>query len=174
MVKRLKTIIEMIWLKLRHPTVETHGVHYVRPGTEIVLNSKGKISIGKWVLTHKRVAFTAIDGKLTIGENTTFNRNDVIVCRDMISIGNNCSFGPNVCIYDHDHKYDKEGTKNNGFKINPVIIEDNCWVGAGVIILRGTHIGKGCVIGAGSVIKGDIPPFSLVKADRKLKIQEIE
>lgn len=174
MAKRFNTIIDMICLKLRHPSVKTHGVHYVRPGTEILLNSKGKIRIGKWVLTHRRVTFTAIDGELIIGDNTTFNRNDIIVCRDKISIGKNCSFGPNVCIYDHDHRFDKNGTKNGGFKINPVIIEDNCWIGAGVTILRGTHIGKGCVIGAGTVVKGVIPPLSLVKADRKLIIQEIE
>lgn len=174
MIEKIVTAIEMIWLKLRHPSVKTHGVHYIRVGTEISIASNGKLSIGKWTKTHKRVTFAAVGGQLSIGENSTFNRNDILVCRDKIDIGNNCSFGPNVCIYDHDHIYDAQGTKNKGIKTSPIIIEDNCWIGAGVIILRGTHIGKGCVIGAGTVVKGDIPSLSLVKADRKLNIQKIE
>ena len=171
---KLNTLMDMICLKIRHPSVKTNGVHYIKPGTEITINSKGKILIERWVQTNKRVTFTAIDGELSIGRNTTFNRNSIVICRDKITIGDNCSFGPNVCIYDHDHKFDKQGTKNKGYKTSPVIIEDNCWIGANVIILRGTHIGQGSVIGAGTVIKGEIPPFSLVKSDRKLDIQMIE
>ncbi len=174
MAGRFNTLIDMIWLKIRHPSVKTNGVHYIKPGTEISIGSKGKISFGKWVFTHKRVTFTAIDGELAIGENTTFNRNDIIVCREKITIGNNCSFGPNVCIYDHDHIYSKYGTKNQGYKTSSVVIEDNCWIGANTVILRGTQIGTGSVIGAGTIIKGSIPPHSLVTSNRELVIRSIE
>lgn len=171
---KLNTLIDMIWLKIRHPSVKTNGVHYIKPGTEINIYENGQLLIGRWVQTNKRVTFTAIGGKISIGKNTTFNRNDIIVSRDKITIGDNCSFGPNVCIYDHDHKFDRQGTKNKGYNTNHIIIEDNCWIGANVVVLRGTHIGRGSVIGAGAVIKGEIPPFSLVKSDRKLDIQMIE
>lgn len=42
-----------------------------------------------------------------------------------------------------------------------VVIGDDCWIGAGVIILAGVTIGTGCTIGAGSVVKANIPPFSI-------------
>jgi acetyltransferase-like isoleucine patch superfamily enzyme len=42
-----------------------------------------------------------------------------------------------------------------------VVIGDDCWIGAGVIILAGVSIGSGCSIGAGSVVKANIPPFSI-------------
>ena len=174
MTGKLETIIDVFWMKIRHPAVKTNGIHYVRPGTEIVLALNGKLDIGRWVKAYKRVTFAAVGGEISIGEDTTFTRNDIISCREKITIGKNCSFGPNVCIYDHDHLYDKNGTKNRGFKTSPIIIDDNCWVGANVVILRGTHIGKGSVIGAGTVLKGNIPCYSLVKLDRELIIQELQ
>ena len=76
-------------------------------------------------------------------------------------------------IYDHDHKFGPEGIRP-GYNTAPVVIENDCWIGAGVTILRGTHIGEGCVIGAGSIVKGEIPPHSLVTSDRQLTIVPIE
>lgn len=42
-----------------------------------------------------------------------------------------------------------------------VIIEEDVWVGIRVTLLPGTHLGRGCIIGAGSVVSGDIPPYAL-------------
>ena len=78
-----------------------------------------------------------------------------------------------MVIYDHDHKFGEDGIRS-GYNTAPVMIEKNCWIGAGVIILRGTHIGEGSVIGAGCVVKGEIPPHSLVTADRSLSINPIK
>ena len=56
----------------------------------------------------------------------------------------------------------------------PITIEDNCWIGANATILRGTHIGEGCVIGAGTVVKGEIPPHSIVTSNREMVIKPIK
>lgn len=136
---------------------------------------EGNISVGKsvWVLKNVHLAAT-FGGNLSIGCHVFINRNCIITSRNSIVIGNRVSFGPNVCIYDHDHKFDYSGISSDEYKTAPVVIEDNCWIGAGTIILRGTHIGEGSVIGAGCVIKGDIPPHSLVTMDRTMNIREIE
>ena len=55
-----------------------------------------------------------------------------------------------------------------------MVIGDNCWIGAGVIILKGTNIGEGSIIGAGCIIKGVIPPHSIVTMNRQLSIREIK
>ncbi len=81
-------------------------------------------------------------------------------------------FGPGVTIYDHDHIFSDEGILP-GYKQGSVIIDDGCWIAANVTILRDTHIGEGCVIGAGTVVKGNIPPHSLVTNDRGLNIAPI-
>ena len=54
-----------------------------------------------------------------------------------------------------------------------VQIWDNCWFGGNVIILRGTVVGDNCVIGAGTVLSGVIPPNSLVVQGRQLQIKPL-
>ncbi len=173
MNERLKKIFSTIYLKIRHPSVKTGGYHMVTPGTEIILRKKGTLSLGKNVSTYKRVTFSVYGGHLKIGENVSFNRNSTIVCNDTINIGDGCAFGPNVVIYDHDHIFSADGFAMGQFRSSPIEIEDHCWIGANVTILRGTHIGRGSVIGAGTVVKGDIPSFSLVTGNRELHIETI-
>lgn len=134
---------------------------------------KGKIIFDKYIQTKNNVSFSAVKGGvLEIGKYTSFNKNCIIVCQEHISIGANCKFGPNVCIFDHDHIYDQNGVYGE-CKTGEIQIGQGCWIGTGAIILRNTIIGEGSVIGAGTVVKGVIPPHSLVKNDRTLCIQPI-
>ncbi len=112
-------------------------------------------------------------GKIHIGNGCFFNRYCILVGREEIHIGDRCIFGPNVLIYDHDHKYSKSGVTNE-YNLGSVIIEDGCWIGGNVTILRNTHIGEGSVIGAGCVVRGDIPARSIVTSGRELKVRPIE
>lgn len=171
--EKLRSLFRTICFKLLHPTVKAQGFHMVRPGTEIVLGNGGKLTLGSNVNTFKRVTLAAVGGKLTIGSHISFNRNDIIACVDEVTIGSGCFFGPNVVIYDHDHIFSAEGFSKTGLKTAPVVIEPGCWIGAGVTILRGTHIGEGCVIGAGTIVKGNIPAHSLVRSDRGMKVEPI-
>lgn len=94
------------------------------------------------------------------------NRNITIYCAQEIAIGDNCLFGSNILITDNNHginpvnhgPYSQQELTYKG----AVIIDENCWIAQNVCILAGTHIGKWCVIGAGSVVSGDIPDYSMV------------
>lgn len=55
----------------------------------------------------------------------------------------------------------------------PIAIEDDAWVGAGAIILRGTKIGKGAVVGAGAVVTNDVPDFCIVAGNPAQVIREL-
>lgn len=133
----------------------------------------GKLVFGKRIHTKKNVSFSVVTaGVLEIGKHTSFNKNCMIVCQNHISIGANCRFGPNVCIFDHDHVFDSNGIYGE-CKTGEIQIGQGCWIGTGAIILRNTVIGEGTVIGAGTVVKGVIPPHSLVKNDRTLRIEPI-
>ena len=130
--------------------------------------NEGKIEIGK-SFSIRDNSYIAIvkNGLFKIEDNVYINRNCTMVCQELILIGENTSIGPNVLIYDHDHCFGIQGIES-GFKTAPVIIEKNCWIGAGAIILRGSHIGEGSIVGAGTIIKGTVPPHSLVTSkDRK-------
>lgn len=74
-----------------------------------------------------------------------------------VSIGNHVMLGPNAMILTACHPINlAQRVAGYGFG-RPVIIEDNVWIGAGVIINPGVHIGCNTVIGSGSVVTHDIP-----------------
>jgi acetyltransferase-like isoleucine patch superfamily enzyme len=95
--------------------------------------------------------------KLVIRSGTYVNRYTVFDAHERIQIGRNCMIGPHCYLTDANH-----GT-TTGLPVNqqlmetkPVIIEDEVWMGAGVIVLRGVCIGRGAVIGAGAVVTKDV------------------
>lgn len=80
-------------------------------------------------------------------------------------IGKNVMMGPDVCIYASNHAFDRTDIPMNrqGYTPEkPVVIEDDVWIGARVIILPGVHIGTGAVIGAGAVVTKDVPDYAVV------------
>ena len=101
-------------------------------------------------------------GEISIDSNTFINDGCKLNTRKNISIGSGCIIGQNVLMYDHDHDYHSTENLRNGFITDPIIIGDDVWIGSNAVILRGTSIGSGCVIGAGSIIKGKIEPGTLV------------
>lgn len=141
---------------------------------EFVCKKGSEIKIGR-IDVAKHFHFAAVNGgTIEFGNGVFVNRNCTFVARESIKIGYHCSFGPNVCIFDHDHAFGRAVKNGEKFKTAPVIIGNNCWIGANSVILRGTTIGDNCVIGAGCVVKGDIPANTLVTMGRELEFKTIE
>ena len=93
-----------------------------------------------------------------------------------ILIGNHVMFGPSVHIHGGNHiineigVYMDEATSKKMGGDGKVIIEDDVWIGSCSIILKGVHIGEGAVIGAGSIVTKDVPPYSIYKNGIEAKI----
>ncbi|MDE6824839.1 MAG: sugar O-acetyltransferase [Duncaniella sp.] len=96
-----------------------------------------------------------------IGHNFTGNFNLTILDEGVVTIGDNVFIGPNCGIYTINHALLPEQRNVGVMRARPVTIGDNVWLGANVTVLPGVTVGEGCVIGAGSVVTGDLPPFSL-------------
>lgn len=169
--KKVLSFVKLFFLKLRFgKRLKINSIRqFLRADTEIAIGKDGFLSLGR-VGFETNVHLLCDHGEMYIGSLVSFNRNCIVACRYRIKIGDKCLFGPNVCLYDHDHVYTADGITPLEFKCSEIIIEDSCWIGAGVIILRGTHIGKNSVIEAGAVVKGDIPPNSLVTTIRETRI----
>jgi acetyltransferase-like isoleucine patch superfamily enzyme len=87
-----------------------------------------------------------------------------IIATGEIDIGENVIIGPRLTILTLNHNY-KSNTMvpyDETVINSPVIIEDNVWIGAYVQICPGTTIGEGSIIGMGAVVRGKIPPYSIV------------
>lgn len=171
---RIKSIFKIIYYKLKYnKSLQWNKALRYGKVSEIKI-LQGFCSIGeKFAMNPGSYIAVVNNGTVKIGNDVSLNRNSLIICHDTITIGNHCSIGPNVLIYDHDHKFGAKGLEP-GYNTSPVMIGDNCWIGGGVTILRGTIIGEGCIIGAGCVVKGKIPPHSLVTANRELTIVSIK
>ena len=92
-----------------------------------------------------------------LGSNVYINFGASFVDDTHIYIGSNTMLGPNVTIATAGHPIDPE-LRSRGLQYNmPVRIGNNCWLGAGVIVMPGVTIGDNTVIGAGSIVTKDIP-----------------
>lgn len=92
-----------------------------------------------------------------------------------VTIGDNCIFGENVKIYDNDHTFNRYTIiKESGYHVNGIEIGNDCWLANNVIILRGTKIGSHCVIGAGAVVKGEIPDGAILRTKENYSYETIE
>tara|TARA_B100000749_G_C18128510_1_gene342853 strand:+ start:194 stop:583 length:390 start_codon:yes stop_codon:yes gene_type:complete len=101
--------------------------------------------------------FARIPGaSIEIGDNTRIH-GSCIHSQSSISIGRNCLIAGNCQIIDGSGHELAPGTRLDvSLRAQPIVIEDNVWLGTGVIILPGTTIGSGSVISAGSVVKGPV------------------
>jgi len=100
-------------------------------------------------------------GTLDIGESAFINYGCSIAASQLIRIGAHCNIGTYVIMMDNDfHRLEPE-RRNERPDSAPILLEENVWLGARVIVLRGVTIGAGSVIGANSVVTRDIPPRSL-------------
>jgi len=114
-------------------------------------NSSGHINIDKNV---------CIDETLTIGYNSGIGINSRI--GKNVTLGENVMIGPECLIYTENHNFGRTDIpmcKQGLSSIKPVSIGNDVWIGARVIILPGVTIGKGSIIGAGSVVTKDIPDY---------------
>lgn len=107
---------------------------------------------------------------LRMGDNIELNDYVHIGAIESVTLGNNILIASKVFITDHNHGNYSGITGHEDPNIpprlrkwhsSPVIIEDNVWIGEQVTILPGVKIGKGCVIGAMSLVNKSIPPYSI-------------
>lgn len=114
------------------------------------------------------------DSFLELGSNCFFNNYCSINCLKHISIGNNCIFGENVKIYDHNHIFNKESLiRESGYTYSDVIIGNNCWIGSNVTILKNAKIGNNCVISAGCIVNENVEDNTIVYMNRDLIKEKI-
>jgi len=100
---------------------------------------------------------------ITIGKGTFINTEVRFgVPSDKVIIGSNVQIGPRVMFETMNHGLQYTCGKGRGGWTKPIVVEDEVWIGAGVIITQGVTIGRRAVIAAGAVVIGDVPTNTLV------------
>jgi len=162
--------IKLSILKLFHwKTLNYSLIERLSPNVVIDIDHASSLELKEKVSIHSGSRVTVADGgKVVIGKRVRINNYCRIASRELIRIDDKVEIGPNVLIYDHDHDFKCAGGLDARiYKKSSVHIGEGSWIGAGTIILRGTEIGKNCVIAAGSLLKGQYPDNSLVVQKRE-------
>jgi len=113
-----------------------------------------RIGRGSWLYTHDELA------RLEIGDRTAISGFCVLSAARSVSVGEGVLFARNVYVADHHHGRRSPGTAIRDQPLEdiaPVSIGDGAWLGQNVVVLPGSQIGAGAVIGANAVVRGVIP-----------------
>ncbi|NLT53844.1 MAG: sugar O-acetyltransferase [Actinomycetales bacterium] len=95
--------------------------------------------------------------QIRIGARSFANYNLTALDVAAITIGDDVLIGPNVQLLTPTHPVDPEPRRAKYEAAAPITIEDNVWLGGGVVVLPGVTIGENTVVGAGAVVVRDLP-----------------
>lgn len=127
--------------------------------------------IRRWAL--KRIDHVKIGSDCYIGPNITITPFGGYVKKDkLLIIGDRVAISPNVTFLCSMHPEESKISKIYG-ETSKIIVKDDVWIGAGSIVLGGVKIGKCSVIGAGSVVTKNIPPYTVVAGVPAKKIKNL-
>lgn len=147
-----------------NPHVILRGMVFLGKNVEIHASpSMGRLEIGKWVHIGDGNAIRCHEGNLRIGDKVVFGCNNVVNSYLDVEIGSSTLFADWIYVTDFDHVTEDINVpiKDQGIVKSPVRIGPDCWVATKVTVLRETVVGKGCVLGAHAVVKGEIPDHSI-------------
>jgi acetyltransferase-like isoleucine patch superfamily enzyme len=140
------------------PAAALFNERYIRIGRDTLIGPGVSLSAG---MVPGQQCVT--DPVVSIGDRCLIGKGSGIVGHFEIVIGNDVWTGPNVYITDQNHGYEDVG-KPISQQVQPersVSIGDGSWLGAGVVVLPGSRVGRHVTVGANSVVIGDIPDYSV-------------
>ena len=130
---------------------------YIIGGSKLFLGNRVRILYNFRCEIHE-------NGIVQIGDSSSIGHNCHISSCEFLAIGDYVTVSSNVFLGSLDHTFDIPNTHviHQPLRCLQTTIGDYSFVGTGAVILAGTNIGKNCVVGANSVVKGNFPDFSII------------
>ena len=160
------------------PTCEKHATTRLGRSARIINigNDSALIKVGANTIVEGSLLTFAHGGRITVGEWCYIGEGSRIWSAGQIDIGDRVMISHNVNIFDNlTHPVDPVSRHQHFRAIasvghphridlgeRPVRINDDAWIAAGAMVLRGVTIGKAAIVGAGAVVSHDVPPFAIV------------
>ena len=150
-----------------------HQEKIIQDGTWNVfqIDDKANLLVGANVICRNFENFHVSSGKLILHDGVFINNSCSFNCMERIEIGAGTMMGEGVRFYDHDHVYTAEKIEKWQWTTAPIGVGRDCWIGSNVTILKGVTIGDNTIIGAGCLIRNDIPSNSVVYNDGNLCVK---
>jgi virginiamycin A acetyltransferase len=128
----------------------------------------GRVAISDYAVIDSfvKIKFAGGVGNVLIGESSYLNSGVVIYSGNGVSIGKGSLVASNVTFAATNHEYHSRDKTIIDQRFLPskggIVVEEDCWIGANSVLLDGAVLRKGCVVAAGSVIRGEWPEFSVI------------
>jgi acetyltransferase-like isoleucine patch superfamily enzyme len=188
MHKIIKIIIEKFMFSKRLCVIGKHSVLYKTASITNNLKIRERIRIGDYCHIKGELLLFGHGGQIELGDYCYVGLNTFIWSAKNIKIGNRVLISHNCNIFDNDtHPLDPDArhrqfveiiTKGHPQKIDipstEVYIEDDVLIAANSTILKGVQIGRGAIIGAGSVVTKSVPPFTIVAGNPAIVIGAVD
>lgn len=170
--------------RIAHPGVHL-GAHVLLDDHVLIYRDRdgGEVTLDDRVqLLRDTIVQTGDGGAVRIGARTCIQpRCQLSAYVADIRIGSEVNIAPNCAFYPYDHGIEPDRTiwSQPLSSRGPIVVEDDAWLGFGVIVLSGVTIGRGAVVGAGSVVTRDVPagaialgsPARVVKQRESLAVE---
>lgn len=149
---------------LRGEDLVVHGLTFT--GTDVHLRPRadhGRLVLGPWCWLGDHTRLRVHGGRLHLGAKVVVGTGTKINVHLDLTIGDRCLLADDGYLCDFDHQFARldQPIKDQGIALTPVAIGADCWLGDKVTVLRGTDLGRGSVLGAQSVVRDRLPPFSI-------------
>ena len=135
------------------------------------IDDKASFVVGDNVICRNFENFHVSSGKLILHDGVFINNSCSFNCMERIEIGNGTMMGEGIRFYDHDHSYTAKKIEKGQWNTAPIRVGRDCWIGSNVTILKGVTIGDNTIIGAGCLIRNDVPANSVVYNDGHLCVK---
>ena len=154
----------LLKFRLKNPHIVLRGMVFL--GKKVDIHCRpgyGRLEIGRWVHIGDGNAIRCHEGSLRIGDKAVFGKDNTVNCYLDVEIGAATLVADWVYICDFDHVTADitMPIKDQGIVKSPVRIGPDTWLGTKVTITRGSVIGRGCVVGAHAVVRGEVPDYKI-------------
>jgi acetyltransferase-like isoleucine patch superfamily enzyme len=152
-------------LKLRWGRrLKTDGLCFVGPGVTFEIGRDAVVRLGRWSWIGHGTKIRAHEGVVEIGAKTVLGQECTISSFQSVRIGRECILADRVMLIDFDHGVVEveRPIRLQGIYKRDVEVGNNCWIGYGACILRGTTVGDNCVVGTSTVVTKDVPDNAVV------------
>lgn len=140
--------------------------HLTYIGPPCFIEGVKNVTIGNRVRIFPGIRLQTMEhGSITIGDNTAIEQNvHITAAKEKLIIGKDVTILGNVFITNIDHKYEDISISvlEQGITVKETTIDDGCFIGFGAAIQAGTKLGKHCIVGASSVVRGNFPDYSVI------------
>jgi acetyltransferase-like isoleucine patch superfamily enzyme len=155
----------LFMLRLRRPDVVLLGMVFLGKGTTLATRpGYGRLVVGRWVHIGDLTRLRAHEGTLRIGDKVVMGSDNTINCYLDVEIGAATLISDWCYVTDFDHVTDTLDVpiKDQGIVKSPVRIGPDCWLGVKSTVTRGTIVGRGCVLAAHTVARGEYEDLSII------------